>query len=163
MIRELTRDGAKVIAFDLLFDTPQPGDAALAAAIQNSGRVLLACGDKGLEQPEILPPEPRLLAAGAHGGIRGFPGAWNDRPLTGWNPVHPGARAAASGPGPQRRSRAHRPWDGWRALPVPADADGTFKIRYLGAPGKTFQTFSYEDILHATPAQAELFSGRLCR
>ena len=71
LIQELTRDGAKVIAFDMLFDTPQPGDAAFADAMRQSGRVLLACEDDETKRPEVVPPAPLLRHAAAGLGHTG--------------------------------------------------------------------------------------------
>ncbi len=170
VIRELTQAGAQVIAFDLLFDTKQDNDDALAESIRKSpGRVLLACGDKGLERPQILPPEQRLLNAGARRGHTRMPMEL-DRPAI--NRLEPvildraqpviafsvEAVRMASGLPDQP---PHRTVDGWQisGLPVPTDSDGTFRIRYLGSPGKTFRTFPYEDILHATPAQASFYQS----
>ena len=76
LIDELTRAGASVVAFDVLFSEPsnEKSDAQLARAIRESGRVVLA-GDvvpqetahfRGLQRVE---PLPALREAGAATGI----------------------------------------------------------------------------------------------
>ena len=147
-IRELTRDGAKVIAFDVWFDPPQADDARLADAVRSSGRVLLACADKGVDQPEITPPEPPLMKAGAHQGHTRVP-LDPERPAI--DRIAPvvadGGRLVpafsveaarmALGPADQPVRRTVHGWQAGR-VSVPVDGDGTFKIRYLGASGETF-------------------------
>jgi adenylate cyclase len=76
LVEELTRAGASVIAFDVVFSEPShaKGDAELARAIRDSGRVVLA-GDvvfqdtahfRGLQRVE---PLPAFREAGAATGI----------------------------------------------------------------------------------------------
>jgi len=45
LVTRLTAFGAKVIALDMYFDTPDTGDKELAASIKKSGRVLIGCRD----------------------------------------------------------------------------------------------------------------------
>ena len=170
VIRELTRDGAKVIAFDLLFDTSQPNDTVLADAIRGSGRVLLACGDKGLERPDILPPEALLLKAGARRGHTRIPLDPERPALDRIEPVisdrgQPvpafSVEAARMALGLTRRP-LQRKGTGWQVpgLPIPLDADGTCKIRYLDrSSDKPFSTFGYEQILNAAASQTSFFQG----
>ena len=169
LIRELTRDGASAIAFDMLFDQPQPGDADLADALRTSGRVVLACGDKDKEaaQTVLLRPEPALLATGAREGHTRVP-VDPERPAT--DRLEPvvvvgGRRLPALSFEAVRLARglADRPLrltpDGWRigSLTVPMDADGTFKIRFLGPPGETFAPIPVEQIIDGTLEQKKFF------
>jgi class 3 adenylate cyclase/CHASE2 domain-containing sensor protein len=69
LIRRLTKYGARVIAFDMLFDKPKPGDGDLAAAIKESGRVVLGCEDNGDKTLDVVYPEDALIKAGARLGL----------------------------------------------------------------------------------------------
>ena len=159
-IRQLTRLGAKVIAFDVWFDPPQAEDAKLAAAVRSSGRVLLACDDKGADLPEIAPPEPLLMNAGARQGHTRVP-VDSERPAIdriaavvadrGRSVPAFSVEAARMALGltdqPVRRTAG-----GWHvgSLSVPVDDDGTFKIRYLGSSGETFTPIPYESLINGT-------------
>ena len=152
LIRDLTRYGAKVIAFDMVFDTPQPGDADLSRAIRQSGRVLLACADQGEGQPEIMAPEAALLTAGArcgHTRVSVDP----ERPaidriapmiVTGRQSILALSVEAA------RMVRATN-------MSLGVGEDGTFKVRYLSAPGQTFTSFAYEDVVGCPAAQKQFY------
>lgn len=167
LVRELTRDGARVIAFDMLFDQPQPGDAEFADALRKSGRVVLACGDKDKEttQTVLLRPEPALLAAGVREGHTRVP-LNMERPAT--DRIEPvvvteerllsalsfeAARLARGQAGSPLRLTDGR----WRAgnFTVPVDADGTFKIRYLGPPGETFTPIPVEQVIDGSLRQIQ--------
>lgn len=72
LIRNLQRAGARVIAFDFLFDRPRPGDAALAAAMRAHGRVLLAWAREESTDPnrgEAYPVLPHDALARAAFGL----------------------------------------------------------------------------------------------
>lgn len=175
VIRELTRDGAKVIAFDMLFDKAQPDDAGLADAIRKSGRVLLAGADKGAEQPEIILPEPLLLNAGARRGHTRVP-LDPERPaidriapvvadggrLVPAFSVEAARMALGTAAHPVRRTAR-----GWQigGLSVPVDEDGTFKIRYLGTSGETFPPIPYEKLIDGSLGdkdfRRDLFKDRI--
>jgi adenylate cyclase len=81
LIRKLVKGGAKIIAFDILFTEPKPDpkeDQALAAAIKEAGRVILAAeltevaSDFGPKTVVNLPiPELREHALGY--GLAGLP------------------------------------------------------------------------------------------
>jgi adenylate cyclase len=62
LIRNLHRAGARVVAFDMLFDTPRDGDAAFATAMREHGGVILAWAREEAEVPtasEMYPILPR--------------------------------------------------------------------------------------------------------
>ena len=154
LIRELTGYGAKVIAFDLVFDTPQPGDADLSRAITQCGHVLLACADKGEGQPQILSPEVLLLRAGAHHGHTRVTVTAERPAIDRIEPVLIAARQRE----PALSVEAVRLLRGPRAERLPVDEEGMVKIRYLSAPGQTFPAFAYEDVLGCSAAQKKFYA-----
>jgi len=153
LIHDLTHYGAKVIAFDMVFDTPQPGDADLSKAIRQSGRVLLACADQGEERPKIMMPESVLEEAGAQRG--------HTRVMV--NPERPAIDRIVPVIVGQGQSvtalsvEAARMARGRNEPPPPVDEDGTFKIRYLSAPGQTFTSFAYEEICDCPAPQKQFY------
>ena len=164
LIRDLTRAGAKVIAFDFLFMASRPPDAEFALAAKESGRVVWACrqddnlNESGAARKLIL-PVPALLAAnpvlghinapkeGEHAAVTRIPAAVEDRGKT----VPAFSIAAAQvflgiGNVPLQRTA-----QGWQApgLAVPVDANGCFPIKYLGTKsGEVFSSLPYETIYH---------------
>jgi len=167
MIRDLTRYGAKVIAFDMVFDTPQPGDAELAKAIKQSGRVLLACADQGEDSPEVMEPEAPFLHASVRRGHTRVTVSTEQPAIDRIQSVilsqgHPltalSVQAARMGLGlndlpPVITAR------GWQFadLPLPLDRSGALKIRYLSPPGQTFSTYPYEELLNCSAAQKKFY------
>ncbi|MBV9848639.1 MAG: adenylate/guanylate cyclase domain-containing protein [Armatimonadetes bacterium] len=156
LIRALTRDGAKVIAFDIAFDTPRHGDAEFADAVRRSGRVLLACAEAATGGPKIVPPEPLLRRAAAGLGHTRVPLDPELRAVDRVEPVimEPGrlipafsvqAARMASGAASQPPRRYGGGWQ-FGGLKIPVEADGTFMIRYLDAPGRTFGPIPLEDV-----------------
>lgn len=167
LVRELTRYGAKVVAFDILFDTSQPGDPDLAHAVRDSGRVLLACMDKGQEQPEISLPEGVLLDAGAHVGHTRVP-TGPDRPaIDRLAPVIAEGRRLMPSFGLEavRMTRGQsgeplrRVAGGWRAGDrlIPVDAEGTSMIRFFGPTGGAFPMLPFEKVVAATHDERAFF------
>jgi len=161
VIRDLTRAGAKVIAFDLLFDTETPQDAGLASAARSSGRVLWAClreTNSEFEKPRWLLPNPRLLQASPPVGHclvpqdvdvpiadRIEPVVIRDgRPIPSLS-LEAAMMARGLGDRPIRRTR-----DGWQvgSLRIPVDESGCFRISYLGKPGETFASIPYDQVYH---------------
>ena len=77
LIRRLKQDGAKLILYDLLFDTPAPdpeSDSQLAQAMQEHGRVVLVADYVKQLQANVLtegpiPPIPLFQKAAAGWGI----------------------------------------------------------------------------------------------
>jgi adenylate cyclase len=75
LVDRLARDGARVIAFDVLFADPGPPEdtAVLAGAIANAGNVVLAMNREQVETANsrqwlTVEPLPALLSAGAISG-----------------------------------------------------------------------------------------------
>jgi adenylate cyclase len=77
LLERLTRDGARLVLFDILFDSPQAdpnGDVAFAEAIRKNGKVVLV-GDLGKRSigdyatSSALPPIPILADAVAGWGL----------------------------------------------------------------------------------------------
>ncbi|MDQ3812936.1 MAG: adenylate/guanylate cyclase domain-containing protein [Armatimonadota bacterium] len=75
VVRELTRAGARLIVFDMIFDHAKlTEDRVFAAAIRESGRVLLACLYENEDiEPHLAEPTAILQAAGARIGHIHFP------------------------------------------------------------------------------------------
>lgn len=82
LLDHLTAEGAKTVVFDIVFSDAGPSpqaDAALARAIQASGKVVLAAdyapagyGREGVEAKQIIPPYGLFLDAGATMGSAGM-------------------------------------------------------------------------------------------
>jgi adenylate cyclase len=81
LLERLTRDGARLVFYDIVFDAAAPDpltDDALAAAIQRNGRVVLGAAlDRdapvgGVAQERILPPTRPLRRAAAGWGLLAF-------------------------------------------------------------------------------------------
>ena len=172
LIQELTRDGARVIAFDILFDKTQSGDAALAGAIQRSGRVLLACEDKGTaEQPSFVLPEPMLARAAADRGHTSVPED-ADRPAI--DRVRP-VLMERERQMPAFSVQADRMYRGMTQGPlrptgngwqfgnhrIPVDSDGTFKIRYFDLPDTTFGQYPLEEVIRKDRPCRSDFLGKV--
>jgi adenylate cyclase len=158
LIDRLTKAGAAVIAFDVIFDTESADpaqDQALAAAIKNSGRVILVADkqvqqDAGITAYTIAEPLPAFQSAGAAVGlanvefehdfaVRRF--NLDDRAL--WREI---IRRAA------------------RTVPeigsVPNPGDRSF-IRHLGPP-RTFQYVPYYLVLTASEKDlADAFNQKI--
>jgi adenylate cyclase len=162
LIDKLTGYGAKVIAFDILFDTPDAGDTQLAASIHRSQRVLLACGDAGDQNVEVTYPEPIFLDAGCRLGHSRVPLSV-DRPAV--DEIEPTVRAIG-GVMPAMSVEAVRMYRGAAdiplnnslqlssdpGLPLRTDApemNGAFKIRYLYSPDGVFSPIPLEAIVSA--------------
>jgi len=160
VIRDLTKAGARVIAFDLIFDLSRPGDEQLAAAARESGRVVWAgaalegnISDAGDKQ-HLVPPNPQLLQASPYWGHVHLPQE-ADRPavdrleavMKDGNRLVPAlsvksvAIALGQGHEPIKQVAA-----GWRIgdITLPVDPHGDFKISYLGASEETFPAIPYE-------------------
>jgi len=174
IIRDLTRAGAKVIAFDLIFDLDRPGDEEMAAAARESGKVLWAGADLFSNEEEkdetsrqqLIPPNARLRSANPHWAhihltqdserpaIDRIQAVMEDNgqlvPAFSLKAV---AMALGHGDKPLRRTAT-----GWRIgdLTVPVDELGNFKISYLGQPAQTFPIFPYE-LLYNGEADADFY------
>lgn len=164
VVRDLTRAGAKVIAFDFLFSAPRPPDKELAAAARSSGRVLWAGrfqsdGSESGAGTQLLLPVPSLLQASRHFGHINAPkdeeqmGVTRIPAVTMYRgqPIPALSVVAAQmylglGNEPLKRTT-----QGWQvgSLVIPVDSEGCFAIKYLGTePGKIFEPLPYESIYH---------------
>jgi len=81
LVERLTKDGARLIIYDIIFDTPSldpARDAAFADALQSSGKVILGGGLEivqpmgGVKQERILAPLKLFRKAAAGWGIMVF-------------------------------------------------------------------------------------------
>ena len=154
VIRDLTRAGAKVIAFDLLFDLDRPQDRVFAAAARASGKVLWACTQDA--SGKLILPTAQLRQASPHYGHILMPQnadlmtidrleaviMHNGRPVSAFS-----LKAALMALGlenlPMRRVA-----QGWQIgnLTLPVDEKGYLRISYLGKPDETFPVVPYEQI-----------------
>ena len=167
LIGELTRDGAKVIAFDILFDKQRAGDAAFAHAMRRSGRVLLACEDVAPAKPSINPPEPLLRRAAylGHTGILGDSEFDRIQPVV----VDRGEPMPAFSVQAARMALGVAdqpvPWagDDWQFAghKVPLDANGTFRVRYFDAAGKTFGHLPFEEVIRKPELFRDSFRNKV--
>lgn len=161
LIRSLTKAGAAVIAFDVLFAEPtsEREDARLAQAIREAGNVVLASDEVFSESQQFqqlmeVEPYEGYRIAGAHTGlvsvsvdvdgiVRSFPTAENafwKRTLAIYQATQ---GAQASGPDPGNRDPRGR------------------LIRYLG-PDHTFRFVSYYQALQAeTFLPPDVFKGKI--
>jgi adenylate cyclase len=81
LLERLTKDGARLIVYDIVFDTPSPDparDAAFAGALQSSGKTILGGALEivqpmgGVKQERILAPLKLFRKAAAGWGIMVF-------------------------------------------------------------------------------------------
>ncbi len=164
VVRDLTRAGAKVIAFDFLFAAPRPPDKEFAAAARNSGRVLWAGrfqndGSESGAGQQLLLPVPALLRANRHFGHINAPkdeeqmGVSRIPAVTMYRgqPIRALSVVAAQMYLGLENEPLKRTAQGWQVgnLVIPVDDDGCFDIKYLGTePGKIFEPLPYESIYH---------------
>lgn len=179
VVRELTKAGAKVIAFDLLFDQARKdnpfGNDELASAAAESGNVLWAAVTSNING-KISGPIPEFSKASPH---IGHINAGNlvlkqlEQPLI--DRLHVVAKdeshvvpafslmAARMLVGDTRKAYATVPTpDNYRpGVPperIPLDEDGTFKISFLGGGADVFPRISYEAIYRGE-AQSEFYKS----
>lgn len=154
VVRELTRAGAKVIAFDLVFDIPKAQDKQLAEAARKSGKVLWA---SLFEDEQQILPNPKLLQAAPHYGHILIPKD-ADHPLV--DSVQVLYRDSSGKLQPSFSLKAaliakgladepiRRVTGGWQAgdFFIPADDSGKLQISYFGKPEDVFPPYPYENI-----------------
>jgi adenylate cyclase len=167
LIDRLTAYGAKVIAFDMLFDTPQPGDAALAQAVHSSGRVLLACGDEGTDHVSIIRPEPLLLHAGCRIGHTRVPALGDEAEIDRVEPVvdDHGQQVPALAVEAVRMAWgvADRPMiqssSGWTVpgMAIGTAPSGAIKVRYLYSRSEVFPVVSFESVAGEGAGQSSFY------
>jgi HD-GYP domain-containing protein (c-di-GMP phosphodiesterase class II) len=154
VVRDLTRAGASVIVFDLVFDIPRPQDKQLAEAARRSGKVLWASLFEG--DTNIRPNATLLKASPRYGHIIVPKDA--ERPVIDHiEAVHRHAsgrlepslslQAALMARG-QADQPIRRVTGGWQAgdFFIPADEEGNLQINYFGRPKEVFPPHPYENI-----------------
>jgi adenylate cyclase len=162
LIRRLSDYGAKVITFDILFDSPSFGDNDLAQAIRRSGRVVLACGDSGYPAG-IIHPLPIFQRAGCYLGHTRVSVPSSDPEISAIEPV------IGDGPGelPALSVEAVRVSRNIQAVPISYQSghmiitgvplitasDGSMKIHYVGSDISVFSCQSFESLINPTPAR----------
>ncbi|HEX8552346.1 MAG TPA: CHASE2 domain-containing protein [Abditibacteriaceae bacterium] len=175
ILRTLTEAGAKVVAFDLIFDIPRREDFALASATRESSRVAWACLLD--ESDRLVSPSNQLLRASRNlGHIEvphhdNIPAVHRILPFLEYSQIHPEARenselVPARVPALSlqiarmamglENSDVQRHAGAWQIgdFRLPLDKDGYFLIDYQGAPDAVFPTVPYED-LYAAKDSAE--------
>jgi adenylate cyclase len=147
-----------VVAFDLVFDLPQPGDAQLAAAARDFRRVVWAslCEHLGEPTQRLVLPVPRLYEAAPNHGHVFVPQDSDTPTVDGIDPVIstpaglvPSLSLKCALMDEDRTGSALEMTLGRvRAgeVEVPVDEHGRVAISYLGQPGETFPVISYEEL-----------------
>ena len=175
IIRDLTRAGAKVIAFDLVFDLPglPENDAALAKAARQAPHVIwasLITGEDEQKQP-ILPIPLLLQASPQHGHI--LVPQKSQRPEVDsvetalfYSPEEPVASfgvAAALAKLDLEKTPLKREAGAWKVgtLTLPVDSQGFSSISYMGQAGEEsgadfFPRVPYENLV-AGAANSEFY------
>jgi CHASE2 domain-containing sensor protein len=159
VVRELLKAGAKVIAFDLIFDAPRSGDDQLAKAAAGAPeKILWAAADlsdtESGSQGALSKPTSKLRRAApnfAH--IHFFQDLEHptvDRlqavMLDGQSKVPAFSLQAvlmAKGLGREVLKHEANSWEAGR-FSVPVDGNDTFSIAFLGQRDQTFPSFPYE-------------------
>lgn len=76
LLERLTTEGARLVMYDILFDTPSPEparDEAFAAALQKFGKAIIGAAlDLGVSQERVVPPLKSLRKAAAGWGLLVF-------------------------------------------------------------------------------------------
>jgi HD-GYP domain-containing protein (c-di-GMP phosphodiesterase class II) len=179
VVNELTRAGAKVIAFDLLFDIEQPGnpwgDEEFAAAAKKSNRVLWAAVTNDFNgTPKLRHAIPQFLRASPHEGhinagelvLKQLEQPLIDRlklVMQDGNKKLPAfsLKAARMVVGDDKTPLdtvpfLSPPYGGRSPIKIPLDENGNFKITFLGGGEPVFPEISYEAILRGE-AQSEFY------
>lgn len=159
LIRQLTRLGARVIAFDLYFTDETTHDRELAEAVRSSGRVVWACRVEDADEftpRRVVPTIRALLDASPHVGHCAVPQDADLPVVDRIRAIEPDGHrllpalsleavlmARGLDKAPIRRIR-----DGWRigSLKIPVDRDGYFRISYMGSPEEAFGHFPFENV-----------------
>lgn len=145
LIDALNAAGAKAVVFDVIFAEPRAGDQEVAASAKAAGNVYFAEAFSGDRMTDPLIPAYRLAAKGT-----GFVNAKIDvdgkvrrvlpEAVFGGQKVHQLAFLVA------------RDLLGGRAPEVPLDEEGCFLINFAGLWEKSFQHYSYLDVLRSYAA-----------
>jgi class 3 adenylate cyclase/CHASE2 domain-containing sensor protein len=160
VIRELSAAGAKVVAFDFVFDSHKPEDQELAQAAREAEskgtRVLWACLVEGRDPLRAILPNATLRNAAPHYGHVGVledveqPAIERVAPVmraSGKELVQISLQAARASLG-LSTSPLRKEDDAWRCGPlrIPVGINGAFQFSYFGAPREAFPIYPYEDI-----------------
>lgn len=157
VIRELTRAGATVIVFDMLFDLPSDQDASLIAAAReanaSSTSVVWACFWNKDHQQLVFPLAP-LLEASPHVGHTRTPYAPQEPQVSRFETYVRNSGRATPALSVEavrlalKESLPVRRGNMWRAgsLAIPTNRDGTFTISFFGSAEETFPRVPYEQI-----------------
>jgi adenylate cyclase len=169
VVRELTRAGAKVIAFDIIFDESRSGDAEFAAAAKAAGSVVWACCLVNELTPDesLLLPNERLRQASPYCGHVLIPIDPERPEIDRVRAVISAKEAAGSKTvlvpafslevlratlgltgSPLRQGQGRWQFGG---VTVPVDAEGYFRLAFLGKTDETqysheFTVIPYEDV-----------------
>ena len=148
-IDNLNASGARVIGFDMLFAEPAVGDAALEAAMLDSGNVVLAVVGTdllstggGVVFNDFLTPIPSLSNASAalghanvlvdaDGTVRRLPITARDAEEETYSSLATAMLSVALGES---------------SPDIPVDGSGSMRINYVGPPG-SFAYISYKDVI----------------
>ncbi len=173
LVDVLAQAGARVIVFDVLFDTPSPDDGDLARAVQQAGNVVMAtAGDlPSLVVSSSLPfqyqkqikPRPEIASAAAglgHGNVSvESDGTVRRIPLViTADKENVPALSLAAAASYLRRPNVIEQWPSADSLPfagrrIPLGANATMLVNYLGGPSRagspsTFTVLSLNDTLN---------------
>lgn len=155
LIDNLTRDGARVIAFDVLFAEPAPGDEDLAAAMQRAGNVILAsAGGGGTAIRPLEQLESNARNTGNAGVVPDADGIVRRLPLlvpAGDDDMPAFSLASLAAylrrPQPIEAIEGQHLYLAGRSIPI--DPAGNMLINYAGGPlsSTEFKVVSYADVL----------------
>ncbi|MBQ0834046.1 CHASE2 domain-containing protein [Marinobacter sp.] len=160
LIKKLQQAGAGTIVFDVLFTEPSTDDTLLKLAMQAHGKVILPLhlspSSSRVLLSEQLPSSKLINAATGlghahveldHDGIARGLYLFNGMGRQLW----PSLALAASGVGPRKPDT--------KGLPSFVNVRNDYRIVPLAGGAGTFPTYSYNDVLSASPA-TDAFSGK---
>jgi adenylate cyclase len=160
LLERLTKDGARLVVYDIIFDGPSPDpakDAAFASALQSSGKVILGGGIEtlqpmsGVKQERILVPLKPFRKAAAGWGLMAFRPVDADYAV---RQLFPGTSEIPSGT-----------WKAAEVLGVPAtreprEAKVQRWINYYG-PRNTFSSVNFAQALDAQGVPPGFFKDKV--
>jgi adenylate cyclase len=155
LLDRLTNDGARLVLYDIVFDTPSADpakDELLAAALQKSGRAVIGAAlDLGVSQERIIPPIRTLRKAAAGWGLLAF------RPID----ADYGVRQLFTG-------TSNIPSATWRAAEIlnapatrqPRESETPRWINYYG-PKNTFSSVNFAQALEPDGVPPGFFKNKI--
>jgi adenylate cyclase len=160
LLERLTKDGARLVVYDIIFDAPSldpAKDAAFASALQSSGKVILGGGTEtvqpvsGVRQERILAPLKIFRKAAAGWGLMVFQPVDADYAV---RQLFPGTSEIPSGT-----------WKAAEVLGVPAaseprEADVQRWINYYG-PRNTFSSVNLAQALDPKGVPPGFFKDKI--